>query len=153
MSRCRPRKWVTWAWYVFTGTFLSALEVLFAVWVSFYNFFDFRLTTAYPVRPIVTSLALLGLWLWYSFMSLVCTSVTLLECCVDVLKSKHSGVPILYWYLLFSSRLDIKSRFVVKDKKEKERINKRLIPISFLFVSFKPEYWYWELVDTCQRLL
>ena len=63
------------------------------------------------------------------------------------------GVPFFYWYLLFSARNDITSRFVVKDEPTQRMQDHRLSSIRFLFVSYKPEYWYWEIVDVAQRIL
>ena len=57
-----------------------------------------------------------------------------------------------YWFLLYSSKNDIASRLNVEDKAERKRLELRLAPIRFLFASYKPEFWYWELVETFQRI-
>lgn len=64
-----------------------------------------------------------------------------------------SGIPMCYAYLLYSAKDDILAFREAKATAEREQIALRLAPIRFLFMAYKPRYWYWELVDTMQRIL
>lgn len=59
----------------------------------------------------------------------------------------------MYWYLLYAARHDIMSHASETDKEKLRLIKLRLDPIRFLFSSYKPEFWYWELVETFQRIM
>jgi hypothetical protein len=53
------------------------------------------------------------------------------------------GVPVFYFWLLYSHQQDITSRFGI-DATDSEalRVSKeKLGPIRFLFEAYKPEYW------------
>ena len=86
------------------------------------------------------------------------------------------GLPILYFSLLLWSRVEIEKRaaeaakskqqekevkeeesFELEIKKIKQKIFKPVDTIvdgiSFLYESYTPKYWYWEVVECTQRLL
>lgn len=74
------------------------------------------------------------------------------------------GIPVFYSYLLYTNKdaimnrsndLDIVLRDVTCDTDEgrvASLTHMRLIGIRLLFDSYKPCYWYWELVETSFRL-
>ncbi|GMH49413.1 hypothetical protein TL16_g00510 [Triparma laevis f. inornata] len=57
------------------------------------------------------------------------------------------GVPALYFYLLAKNKARIKRP--IDEREEDDSI----IGISFLFESYKPEFWWFELAETTRRLL
>jgi len=63
------------------------------------------------------------------------------------------GIPAYYFYILYSARHDIRSRgdsmasFAASDEAAV-----RLNPIRLLFEYYRPELWYWEVVETLNRL-
>lgn len=69
------------------------------------------------------------------------------------------GVPLLYLKLLWSRREEIKGRHdatkntlndqVIKVKPEKT--NTKLV--NFLYESYRPQHWYFEIVETSRRLM
>lgn len=78
------------------------------------------------------------------------------------------GVPLLYLYLLYTARSAISQREVgggdgvssgtERDSTqsaggERAALRKVLFPLTFLYEYYRPEYWYWEVVETVQRLL
>jgi hypothetical protein len=63
------------------------------------------------------------------------------------------SVPLLYFYLLFTTREDIKQRLIpLKDEEAKGSRQRRLLPLRVLYNSYKCYYWYWEIVFTLFRL-
>lgn len=81
-------------------------------------------------------------------MVLVCTNLLILLFTLIV-----TGIPFWYWYVLYVSRGDISSRLQTGGQEDERRLRElRLTHIRFLFASYKPEYWYWELVETFQRI-
>jgi hypothetical protein len=64
------------------------------------------------------------------------------------------GIPSLYFYLLYNSRADIAARdYPLDDPIDEAARARRLSPLSFLFESYRPSLWYWEIIETAQRLL
>jgi len=63
------------------------------------------------------------------------------------------GVPLIFFILLYSGKEDITYRRVSlrSDLKRKER-EVRLDAIRGLYGAYKPEYWYWEVLETVFRL-
>jgi hypothetical protein len=71
------------------------------------------------------------------------------------------GCPLYYFYLLYDVRNEIKTRFdnpltetstgEVSDESRLKR--QKLLSLRFLYESYRPSYWWWELVETSQRLL
>ena len=69
------------------------------------------------------------------------------------------GVPLLYFKLLWSRKEEILSRHdatkkslddqIIKVKTEKT--STRLV--SFLYDSYKPRHWYFEIIETSRRLM
>ena len=57
------------------------------------------------------------------------------------------GIPLLFSYLLFSKRQRIKKP--VEEREEDEN----LFGMEFLFDSYKPQFWFFEIVVTVLRLL
>jgi hypothetical protein len=73
------------------------------------------------------------------------------------------GLPMYYFYLLWNIRDAIKSR---DEKVNLDRIDdsvdlsdevrmkqEKLLSLKFLYGSYHPHYWWWEMVETSQRLL
>ena len=68
------------------------------------------------------------------------------------------GIPILYFYLLWSRKEEIMSRpdaiktascdgtLPVKPASSKTRL------VNFLYESYRPQHWYFEIVETSRRL-
>ena len=65
------------------------------------------------------------------------------------------GIPLFYFYLLYPYRSAIKLRgpnYLLLDKKSLTEQQHNLFAIRILFDSYKPHYWYWELVETGFRM-
>lgn len=63
------------------------------------------------------------------------------------------GVPVLFACLLYRSKHDITSRYEVLGDERKEIARaRRLEAVRSLFDAYRPEYWYWELIETYYRL-
>lgn len=63
------------------------------------------------------------------------------------------GIPLYYFYVLYTTRHEIKSRNeITKTVFEREERKDRLNPLRFLFEYYEPRFWYWEVVDTLNRL-
>ena len=65
------------------------------------------------------------------------------------------GVPALYFYVLFSNRHAIMTRdltALLVDARGNSAEQHQLAAIRILFDSYKPCFWYWELVETAFRL-
>ena len=56
------------------------------------------------------------------------------------------GIPFTYAVILWRRKEKIK-----KDIEEREK-DEALMTVAFLFDSYKPEYWYFEIFETCRRL-
>lgn len=73
------------------------------------------------------------------------------------------GCPLYYFYLLYDIRHEIRSRFDLpidadlsdsNDLTDELRLRReKLSSLRFLYESYRPYYWWWELVETFQRLL
>ena len=57
------------------------------------------------------------------------------------------GTPAAYFHLLHKNRDKIKQDLETREKDEE------LMSLSFLFDPYKPEYWYFEIIETVRRLL
>jgi hypothetical protein len=65
------------------------------------------------------------------------------------------GVPAFYFYLLYSNRSAIMTRdltAMLVDARGNSAELQQLSAIRILFDSYKPSFWYWELVETAFRL-
>jgi hypothetical protein len=60
------------------------------------------------------------------------------------------GVPLIYFLVLWRHRDDIMSR---KEATFTAQGKARIEPLSFIFSSYEPQYWYWEVIETFRRLL
>ena len=56
------------------------------------------------------------------------------------------GIPLTYAVILWRRKEKIK-----RDVEEREK-DDALMTVAFLFDSYKPEYWYFEIFETCRRL-
>ena len=63
------------------------------------------------------------------------------------------GIPAMYYCLLKGAQQEIVSRLSAVQGDEARRRQLALSSLAFLFEPYKPRYWYWELVETMQRLL
>ena len=64
------------------------------------------------------------------------------------------GIPLLYFWLLYTNRNEIISRSLTEDADTKTDDHKPNIKMfKFLYESYKPQYWYFELIETSRRLL
>jgi len=63
------------------------------------------------------------------------------------------GIPTYYFYILYTARHDIMSRGTsAASAAEFQSRNMRLNPLRLLFEYYQPELWYWEVVETLNRL-
>lgn len=63
------------------------------------------------------------------------------------------GIPSYYFYVLYSARADIKGRESAANNQDYTQRNHHLNSIQLLYEQYKPEVWYWEIVETANRLL
>jgi hypothetical protein len=56
------------------------------------------------------------------------------------------GIPVTYFVVLWRRRVRIKMCYEEREKDEE------LAAVSFLFDSFKPQFWWFEVAETCRRL-
>jgi hypothetical protein len=63
------------------------------------------------------------------------------------------GIPLYYFYVLYSARHDIKNRETISSEGEKWSRNAHLQSIKLLFEFYQPHLWYWEVIETIYRLL
>lgn len=59
------------------------------------------------------------------------------------------GIPVYYFYLLYSAKNDISCR---SNKMSADSLN-HIKPIELLYESYEPDLWYWEVVETVHRLM
>ncbi|GMH46624.1 hypothetical protein TrVE_jg3206 [Triparma verrucosa] len=57
------------------------------------------------------------------------------------------GVPLIFFFILYTKRTRI-----MKDVEEREK-DEELTNVAFLFEPYKPEFWYFEVVETGRRLM
>jgi hypothetical protein len=62
------------------------------------------------------------------------------------------GIPLYYFYVLYSARSAIMARGEEGTAAERSS-GEVLRPIQLLFEFYKPNFWYWEVVETVNRLL
>lgn len=63
------------------------------------------------------------------------------------------GIPAFYFYHLYSNRHLIQTRDeACQSSGEETHRLLQLRPLRILFDVYKPEYWYWEVVETFYRL-
>lgn len=62
------------------------------------------------------------------------------------------GIPAYYAYVLQKEKECIKSRYEPKVGEGQLRRTKILFARKFLFEAYKPQYWYFEVVEACQKL-
>lgn len=77
------------------------------------------------------------------------------------------GCPLYYFYLLYGIRHEIQSRAneTGSGLSQSEQVNssdelketrmkrEKLVSLKFLYESYRPRYWWWEIAETTQRLL
>jgi hypothetical protein len=64
------------------------------------------------------------------------------------------GIPLFYSFILYRSRQDIQSHHDASLSREQlEQLSQRTKPIQSLFLSYKPHFWYWEVVETISSLI
>jgi hypothetical protein len=71
------------------------------------------------------------------------------------------GCPAYYFYLLYGVRHEIQLRQqdaefddVSETMSEDTRVRQqKLLSLKFLYDSYQPRYWWWEIAETTQRLL
>lgn len=63
------------------------------------------------------------------------------------------GVPLLYFYILYSSKHDISTRLLPLSPPETASRRARLMSKKLLFEFYEPRFWFWEVVETIHRLL
>ena len=59
------------------------------------------------------------------------------------------GVTSFYFWLLYDKRKLIQKR---KSKDLSKEDRKSIESLEFLFKSYEPRYWYWEVVETIRRV-
>ncbi len=65
------------------------------------------------------------------------------------------GIPCMYAYLLWSERQRIKNRIMSESDSQSSVKTEDGLPLTrlkILYSMYKPEYWYWEVIETFQRL-
>jgi hypothetical protein len=63
------------------------------------------------------------------------------------------GIPLYYFYVLYSARHDIKSRETISSEEAKRTRDAHLQSMKLLFEFYQPHLWYWEVLETIYRLL
>ena len=63
------------------------------------------------------------------------------------------GIPLYYFYVLYSAKSDIMNRNDSTSEIVSAERASRLQPIRLLFEFYRPELWYWEVIETAHRLL
>jgi hypothetical protein len=73
------------------------------------------------------------------------------------------GCPLYYFYLLYGVRHEIQSGVKeamlervdesVEMSEETRARQEKLLSLRFLYESYQPHYWWWEIAETSQRLL
>jgi hypothetical protein len=70
------------------------------------------------------------------------------------------GCPLYYFYLLHGVRHEIQSGAMlervdesVEMSEETRARQEKLLSLRFLYESYQPHYWWWEIAETSQRLL
>jgi hypothetical protein len=63
------------------------------------------------------------------------------------------GVTCYYFWLLYSHRHAIQNRKSRAVLFTEEADRKSIEPLNFLYSSYAPQYWYWEVIETIRRLL
>ena len=62
------------------------------------------------------------------------------------------GIPVLYFHVLYAAKEDITSRNIKTTGEEEMKRDARLHPIRLLFEFYEPHLWFWEIVETVNRL-
>jgi hypothetical protein len=63
------------------------------------------------------------------------------------------GVPSFYFYYLYTNRHLIRTRqHACKTSAEEKDRMLRLRPLRILFDVYKPQFWYWEVIETIYHL-
>lgn len=66
---------------------------------------------------------------------------------------RPTGMPACYFYLLYTHREDIINRDTpLPSAEEEEERSLRIRPLRLLYDFYKPEFWYWEPIETLLRL-
>jgi hypothetical protein len=66
------------------------------------------------------------------------------------------GIPLLYFWLLYKNRYDIIHRYDAENRATVVHANSQQPNIKmfkFLYDSYKPQYWYFEIIETSRRLM
>lgn len=67
------------------------------------------------------------------------------------------GITLLYFWLLYKKRFEIMHRHDIESRNTIISANSdkqsSIMMIKFLYESYKPEYWYFEIVETVRRLM
>jgi hypothetical protein len=69
------------------------------------------------------------------------------------------GCPALYFYLLYTHRVGISTRnpstsfFFFSNENEMTAEERKIYSLRFLFHSYHPHLWWWEMIETANRLL
>jgi hypothetical protein len=76
------------------------------------------------------------------------------------------GCPLFYFYLLYDARHEIRTRIddgidpleseatdSVPTTDDMRLRREKFLSLRFLYESYRPCYWWWELIETSQRLL
>ena len=59
------------------------------------------------------------------------------------------GVPLLYYWLLYQ----VKEGIINRDGNISPVLKLEIMPTSFLYSSYEPQFWYWEIIETIRRIL
>jgi hypothetical protein len=67
------------------------------------------------------------------------------------------GITLLYFWLLFKKRFEIMHRHDIESRNSiisaSSDKQSSIMMIKFLYESYKPQYWYFEIVETGRRLM
>lgn len=67
------------------------------------------------------------------------------------------GITLLYFWLLYKKRYEIMHRHEIESRNTIISANSdkqsSIMMIKFLYESYKPQYWYFEIVETVRRLM
>ena len=59
------------------------------------------------------------------------------------------GVPLMYWWLLHH----VKEGVMNRTENISPKLRLAIMPTSFLYSSYEPQFWYWEIVETIRRIM
>lgn len=64
------------------------------------------------------------------------------------------GIPLSYFLVLYKNRREISTRQeIVQNAPDDTKLSMQVAGIAFLWQAYRPNAWYWEVVETTRRIL